>query len=269
MFPEPLFWLLLVLKMAVTAGFVVIATWAAERAGPVVGGMIATLPVAAGPAYVFIALQHDASFVAQSALASVVVNVIAAVFALVYAMRAQRHGLAASVLPAMAIWFVLVFVINAVPWTTMTAVAFNAAGLAICITISNRFRYVHVPLLPRRWTDLLLRAAMVGVLVAAVVTASEVVGAKVTGILAVFPIVLLSLILILHPRIGGPATAAVLSNTPLGLLGFSLCCLTAHLLVERIGSAAGLLSALAVSIGCNLMFWAVRRRSALAVAPRS
>ena len=82
---------------------------------------------------------------------------------------------------------------------------------------------------------------MVAVLVAAVVTASEVVGPKVTGILAVFPIVLLSLILILHPRIGGPATAAVLSNTLLGLLGFSLCCLTAHLLVERIGTTAGLL----------------------------
>jgi hypothetical protein len=269
MFPEPLFWLLLILKMAVTAGFVVFATWAAERAGPVVGAMIATLPVSAGPAYVFIALQHDASFVAQSALASVVVNVTAAIFALVYAMRAQRHGLAASVLPAMAIWFVLVFVINTVPWTTMTAVAFNAAGLAICIAIGNRFRHVHVPLLARRWSDLLLRAAMVAALVAAVVTASEVAGAKVTGILAVFPIVLLSLILILHPRIGGPATAAVLSNTLLGLLGFSLCCLTAHLLVERIGTAAGLLSALAVSIGCNLLFWAVRRRSALATASRS
>ena len=128
MFPEPLFWLLLILKMAVTAGFVVFATRAAERAGPVVGAMIATLPVSAGPAYVFIALQHDASFVAQSALASVVVNVVAAVFALVYAMRAQRHGLAASVLPAMAIWFVLVFVINMAPWTTITADRIQRGG---------------------------------------------------------------------------------------------------------------------------------------------
>ncbi len=224
MFPEPLFWLLLILKMAVTAGFVVLATVVAERAGPVVGALIATLPVSAGPAYVFIALQHDASFVAQGALASLAVNVVAAIFALTYAMLAQRRGVAASVLPAMAIWFVLVAAVNAIPWTTMAAVVFNVVGLAICIAVGNRFRHVRVPLLPRRSTDLLVRAAMVAVLVAVVVTASEVVGPKVSGTLAVFPIVLLSLILILHPRIGGPATAAVLSNTLLGLAGFSLCC---------------------------------------------
>ena len=104
--------------MAATAGVVVVATLAAERAGPVVGAMIATLPLSAGPAYVFIALQHDAAFVAQSALASVVVNVVSAVFALIYAMRAQRHGVVASVLPAMAIWLVLVSLVNAVPWST-------------------------------------------------------------------------------------------------------------------------------------------------------
>ncbi len=37
MSPDTLFWLSLILKMAVTAGFVVLATHAAQRAGPVVG----------------------------------------------------------------------------------------------------------------------------------------------------------------------------------------------------------------------------------------
>jgi hypothetical protein len=266
MFPEPLFWLLLVLKMAVTAGFVVLATVIAERAGPVIGALVATLPVSAGPAYVFIALNHDASFVAAGALASFAVNVVAAIFALAYAAMAQRHGLAASMLTAMAIWFVLVSVVNAIAWTTLTAVVFNIVGFAVCIAIGNRFRHIRVPLVPRRPTDLLIRAAMVALLVAAVVTASEVLGAKATGILAVFPIVLSSLILILHPRIGGPATAAVLANTFPGLVGFSLCCLTAHLLVQRIGSAAGLSAALAVSIGCNLLLWGIRRRSVRAAS---
>lgn len=266
---EPLFWPLLFLKMLVTAGFVVVATYAAERAGPVVGAMIATLPIAAGPAYFFIAIHHDAGFIAQSALASLVVNVVTAIFALVYAVLAQRHGRAASVLPAMAIWFVLVAVVNAVPWTTTTGIVFNAIGLTACIVAGNRFRHVRVPPAPPRWSDLLMRAVMVAVLVAVVVTASEVVGPKLTGIFAVFPIVLLSLILILHPRIGGPATAAVLANTLLGLAGFSLCCLTAHLLVERIGTAAGLIIALVIAIACNLSFWGIRRRSALAVASRT
>lgn len=259
MFPEPVFWLLLVLKMALTAGLVVLSTVIAERAGPVLGALVATLPVSAGPAYVFIALNHDASFVAEGALASFAVNVVAAVFALVYAALAQRHGLAVSMLTAMAVWLALVLAVNAVAWTTPAAIAVNVVGLAACTAIANRFRHARVPLVTRHWTDLLVRAAMVAVLVAAVVTASEVLGAKMTGILAVFPIVLSSLILILHPRIGGPATAAVLANTLPGLAGFSLCCLTAHLLVPRLGSAAGLSAALAVSIGCNLLLWAFRR----------
>src|SRR6185437_989441 len=68
------FALTLVVKMAITAGFVLAATITAERAGPLVAGLVATLPISAGPAYVFLALDHDAHFIAQSAVASLAVN---------------------------------------------------------------------------------------------------------------------------------------------------------------------------------------------------
>src|SRR5579883_1439902 len=61
--------LALAAKLAITAAFVVGAARTAERAGPLIGAMVATLPIAAGPAYVFLALDHDASFIAASALA--------------------------------------------------------------------------------------------------------------------------------------------------------------------------------------------------------
>ena len=47
---ELLFWLALLLKMAVTAAFVVAAAMVTERVGPVIGARVATLPIAAGPA---------------------------------------------------------------------------------------------------------------------------------------------------------------------------------------------------------------------------
>jgi len=84
-------------------------------------------------------------------------------------------------------------------------------------------------------------------------------GATVTGILAVFPIVVTSLMAILHPRIGGPATAAVIAHTISGLVGFSLCCLTAHLLVIPLGTPLGLTLALAVSIVANVGIGMTRR----------
>jgi hypothetical protein len=53
MSPELVFWLALTTKMAVTALFVSVATIIAERLGAAVGALVATLPVSAGPVYVF------------------------------------------------------------------------------------------------------------------------------------------------------------------------------------------------------------------------
>ncbi len=93
------FALALIVKMAITAGFVLAATITAERAGPLVGGLVATLPIGAGPVYVFLALDHDAHFIAASAITSLAINVANAVFALAYALLAQRRS-SASVYPA-------------------------------------------------------------------------------------------------------------------------------------------------------------------------
>ena len=118
-----------------------------------------------------------------------------------------------------------------------------------------------MPFALRRWYDMPLRAGMVACLVATVVGLSARVGPAVTGILAVFPIVLTSLMLILQPRIGGPATAAVISNTLWGLVGFGAALLTLHVFVSSLGAAGALSLALAVAIGWNVMIWVIRRRA--------
>ena len=74
MSPELAFILTLALRMAITAAFVVTASIVTERSGPVIGALIATLPISAGPSYVFLALDHDAAFIAEGALASLPIN---------------------------------------------------------------------------------------------------------------------------------------------------------------------------------------------------
>jgi hypothetical protein len=252
--------------MAVTALFLVVATFAAERAGALVGGMIATLPIAAGPAYIFLSLEHAPDFIGQSALASLAANAANVTFALVYAWLAQRRGLIASVVPALAAWFLFAWAVRSAPWTTAGAIVLNAAVFALALPLGNRFRHARMPLSRRRWFDMPLRAAMVAALVGTVVAISTRVGPTLTGLFAVFPIVLLSLTLILHRRLGGPATAAVIANSLLGLVGFSCACLTLHLAAVPLGTPAGVALALAVSVACNLAFWAMRRGKAKPVA---
>ncbi|MGZ8300808.1 MAG: hypothetical protein ACXWU5_10545, partial [Rhodoplanes sp.] len=138
MSPDLLFILSLVVKMAVSAMFLVAATFAAERAGALVGVMIATLPIAAGPAYIFLALEHEPTFIGESALASLVINAANVTFALVYAWGAQRRGLLASVVPALAAWFLFAWIVRPIPWTTTTAILLNVAVFAVCLKLGNR-----------------------------------------------------------------------------------------------------------------------------------
>ena len=103
MSPDLYFAFTLVVKMAVTAVFLLAATITAERAGPLIGGLVATLPISAGFVYIFLALDHDAHFIAQSALGSLVTNAYNVIFALAYALLAQRHSLVVSFGAAIAV----------------------------------------------------------------------------------------------------------------------------------------------------------------------
>src|SRR5216110_1947739 len=96
MSPDLAFILTLALRMAVTAAFVVSASVITERSGPVIGALIATLPISAGPSYVFLALDHDAAFVAEGALASLPINAATIFLGLTYIVLAQRYSAIAS-----------------------------------------------------------------------------------------------------------------------------------------------------------------------------
>ena len=54
------------------------------------------MPISAGPAYVFLSLDHDAAFIAQSALSSLSINAVTIFLGLTYVLLAQRHGLLVS-----------------------------------------------------------------------------------------------------------------------------------------------------------------------------
>jgi hypothetical protein len=98
------FALALAVKMAVTAGLVVAAARIAERAGPLLGALVATLPISAGPAYVFVSLDHGPAFVAASALASLVMNAATTLLALTYVLLAQRRGRGVRLAAALGVW---------------------------------------------------------------------------------------------------------------------------------------------------------------------
>jgi len=249
MSPDLAFILMLGLRMAVAAILVVTASVATERSGPVIGALIATLPISAGPSYVFLALDHDAAFIAEGALASLAINSATMFLSLTYVVLAQRQNAFVSIGGAMAVWILLAAIQRTVHWTLLNGLIANAIAFAICL-----------PLITRRWYDVPLRAGLVATLVATVVTLSGWIGPELSGIIALIPIVLTSMMLILHPRIGGPATAALIANGGWGLMGFGLSFAVLHLAAPRLGSAIALCLTLATCVGWNLGLWWLGRR---------
>ena len=264
MSPELAFILTLALRMAVTAAFVVSASVITERSGPVIGALVATLPISAGPSYVFLALDHDAAFIAEGALASLPINAATIFLGLTYVVLAQRQSAVVSCLAAVAVWILLASFIRSMQWTLTGGLIANAVAFAICVPLLRRFRHVKMPLIKRRWYDIPLRASLVATLVATVVTASGWVGPKISGIIALFPVVFTSMMLILHPRIGGPPTAAVIANSAGGLMGLGIAIAVLHVAALWFGSAIGLSLALAICVSWNLGLWWNGRRKVVA-----
>lgn len=264
MSPELLMWFVLAMKMSVTALFVTAATVIAERLGATVGALVATLPVSAGPVYVFLALDHDSAFISSSAVASLALNSATAIYLTAYVLMAQRRSMWLSISLAFAMWLVVVLALSPVRWTAWSAFALNLIVFTACTFIVQPFCFVRIPPTTRPWYDFVLRAGLVAALVGVVVTLSFQIGPTGSGVLAVFPVIYMSIMLILHRRVGGPATAAVLANAVSALAGFGVALLVMHLTAVALGSPVALLLALGVSMGWNAVIYAIRRHQVLA-----
>lgn len=258
--PDP-FWLSLAVKMLASAAVLVAASSAVERSGPFVGAMIATLPISAGPSYVILALDHDPAFVSASALTSLVSAGAHSGFVLTYIVVAQRWSTLASVGSALAVWIVSVAALQSLSWTWPWALAFCFVAYAGTIALAQPYMAPErIRRAPAEWYDAFLRAGLIMAVVAAVVLTGRALGPQAAGLAASMPVVFASMPLVLQPRIGGAATAAVLANSVIGLFGFVAGLAMVHASAIALGSAAALAIALVICILWNVLLMARRWR---------
>jgi uncharacterized membrane protein (GlpM family) len=261
MSPELLFWSELALKMAMTAAIVVIVSVAVERSGPFIGALIAALPTAASATYIILAIEHPPSFIAASAVGSVATGAAVSVFALTYAALAQRHGLLLSLGLSLVVWFAVAAILRMTAWTPLSALVLNAAVFAVTIPLSWRYRASGPPKkFLRTAFDIPMRALAAAIVVAVVTTASYSIGSFASGVFALFPIIFSSSIVILHPRVGGKATASMAAHAQVAFIGLAFGFLVVHFLVEPLGSWWALAIGISISVAWNGLLWSVRWR---------
>jgi uncharacterized membrane protein (GlpM family) len=261
MSPELMFLLDLALKMALTAFIVVVISVVVERSGPFIGALIAALPTAAGAAYIILAFEHPPAFIAASAVGSAAAAAAVSIFALTYTVLAQRHGLVLSLSVAIAVWFAVAAALRLVAWTPLSAALLDIAVFGATVPLSWRYRTSGpIAKFMRTRYDIPLRAATAAIVVATVTTASYSIGSFVSGMFAVFPIVMACSVVILHPRVGGVASASMFAHAQIALNGLWLGFLVVHFMVAPLGVWGAYGVGLIVCIGWSGALWIFRAR---------
>lgn len=256
------FILLVLLRAAVAIVVVVGASVLAEAAGPFWGGLIVSLPISAGPAYVMLGLQHDAAFIAAGALASLAANAVSLLYMFLIIVLAPRVRWPLVLAIGLSVWFGVVWVVRQVHWDLTGVLLLNLVMFASLLWLSRAARRIdtlRAKPTPRRWFELPMRALMVGTLTASVVTASQWLGPSLTGMAAVFPIATTGLALVTLPRFGGPATAALFASTLLAMPGFAIALLMLHLTAQPFGVWWGMAAALGGQLAFAALLLAGRK----------
>ncbi len=257
-------WLPPVVRAVLTALLILAASRLADRMGPFWGALVASLPVSAGPTYVFLSIDHDPGFVAASALVSCATNAATGLFLIVYALLARR-GLVLSLGVASATWLAAAFAIAQLAWSPATALLANVvvavAGCRIlpaATAVPTRVSRAG----PGLRADQIVRAVAVALFVSAVVFGSRWLDPGITGVVALFPVTFLSLFVLVHPRQGAVACAAMASGAVRAMFGFGLMLLGLHLAIVPLGVVPALVIALLLTLAWSggLLVWAARHR---------
>jgi hypothetical protein len=235
----------LVLKVVVTPVLIAAASLAGRRWGQAVGGWLVGLPLTSGPVAFFLALDHGVGFAAAAAFGSLAGAIAEAAFCLAYAWSARRGWPLA--LGAACVAFAVVA-------AGLQRLALGLLGLAVLVVVTLTVAMRCLPQgmaagpesAPPRW-DIPARMLITTALVVALTEVAPVLGPRLSGILATFP--LYAAILTVFAQRGGPALAVqVLRGLLVGLLSFAAFFVVLGGLIERLGVAGGFVAATAVAL---------------------
>lgn len=255
---DPALWL--IARVALIAAFVMLVTTLAERLGPFLGAMVASLPLYTGPVYFMLALQHDADYIAAAAIGSLAICGATPVFCLAYCLVARRFGAPTCLGISLAAWAACALIVHANTWTLVEALLFVTPIYFASVTLARGFtRGIAMKKAERKWIDLPLRAGLVALTAGGIIWASARMPPQLTGIFSVLPVLMSSLMLILHPRIGGAATAALFAHTLGGLVGMVAAFTLIGVIIHRVGVPVALGLGLSVTLAWNLLLIAAKR----------
>jgi len=238
----------LLVKLLLAPSFVVGASLTARRFGPRVGGLVAGLPVVAGPILLAYALAHGKDFAAGAAAGTLLGLVSLIAFAVVYGRLAGRFSWAPCMVAGWLAFAVSTAIFSA--FSIPDGIALALAGLAIAAGLALLPRPGPAPAqldaLPR-W-DLPLRAACALTLVLTLTAIAGWLGPQLSGLLAPFPIIATVLATFTHGQRGVDEMLRLVRGMVSGFVAFALFFFTLAVSLRSLGTGPAFALATVVAL---------------------
>lgn len=210
----------LALKLTVTPLLILAASLASRRWGESVGGWFVGLPLTSGPVCFFLALDQGSQFAAASCLGSLAGVVAEGAFCLGYGFAARSLGWAAAILTGTA-GFVLAATIVQLAGLPLWPLAVAAgATLALALRLLPRPSRADGESLTMPAWDIPARMVVATALVLGLTALAPHAGARLSGLLATYPVFAAVLTVFSHHGRGAAAAIQVLRGLMTGLFAF-------------------------------------------------
>jgi hypothetical protein len=233
---------MLALKLVITPVLILLASLSGRRWGESVGGWLVGLPLTSGPVAFFLTLDEGPAFAVQAAAGSLAGTAAQACFAFAYFQVAERSSwpfaLATGTLAFAAASATLQAL--SLPHVALLVIALATLTLALSAMPAQKARSVAA-ILPA-W-DIPARMLVATLLVLAVTASASVIGPRLSGLIATFPIFATVLTVFAHRHRGGTAARQVLRGLLMGLYGFVAFFVVLGLLLPQTSIALAFLGA--------------------------
>jgi hypothetical protein len=238
----------LAVKLLLAPSFVVGASLATRRFGARIGGLIAGLPVVAGPIVLVYALTHGRHFAAGAAAGTLLGLISLIAFVVVYARLAGAYSWLTSMLAGWVAFAAATAVFSLISLPGGTALALAAVAIAAGLAaLPRRPRQATRPGRPPVW-DLPLRAACALVLVLTLTAVAGWLGPQLSGLLAPFPIIATVLAVFTHLQRGPDELVRLLRGLLSGFGAFALFFFTLAVSLPPLGTIPSFALATGVAV---------------------
>lgn len=242
-------------------------TLAGRRWGPAVAGWLSAFPIVAGPILLILSLEQGAPFAAAAAQGTLLAVIAILVFTLAYVWASRRFNVFGSMLCALVMYGVALVVLQSTQISIMLSFVLVIASLLITPLCFPAVAPDPIAPTKSSSSDLSWRMLAAALLVLFVTFSASRLGARMSGFLAMFPIMSTVLVGFSHRHSGRAFAVALLRGMIYGYFAFATFCLLISVLLEEqtIGVAflIALISALVVQLAVKTLLSIYQARPVL------